>query len=161
MAVAFLLTDTLLPAAPVLGIILLVIFWMIVCMLDIGGLSALTDGEAPDITPNTPMHYFAAITVNVINLLFSVGTLLFRGQSWTMTVFGLLLFGQIARIGWYLLGMLVSFLTKWTGRLFSSLCGTVAYMAGFAGYVYWLVGKYDGFTMLVYGLSQSVGGGLR
>lgn len=159
--ISFILVDALLPGAPILGMILLIIFWMITCMLDIGGMRALTGGEMPDITPNTPMHHFASITTNVVNLLFSVGAFLFCNSGWSLHVLDLLLLSQIARLGWYLLGLITSFLTKWLGTKISSLCGTIAYMVGFVGYIYWLTGAYDGFTMLFYGLSQIIGGGLR
>ena len=161
--ILFLVLNSMLAAVPVLTVILLALFWMMVCMLDLGMASFLSGTKSH--IPNTPFHTTASIAANVTNLLFSVGAFLAKGvvagEFWATTVLAILVLSEVFRLTGLLLATGVSYLSKWTGKTLSSLCGTAVYLAGIGYYVYMLLAKYDGFTALVYGLSQVFGGGVR
>lgn len=160
---------------PVLGIIVIAVFFMLVAIIEQLNLKKLFANEKDD-TPALVKYIktFCSIAMNGLSFIIAAGCFLVNGAIENNTFFGgggwmdpflsIFLVEQAARVVIYLLAALFSWLFKKAGILAANISGTLAYIAGCVGYIY-LVFFMNGrgaeyLERLCYGISMVFGRGV-
>ena len=160
---------------PVLGVIVIGVFFMLVAIIEQLNLKKLVEEEKDD-TPALIKYVktFCSIAMNGLSFIIVTGSFLVNGAIENNTFFGgggwmdpflaIFLLEQVARVVIYLLAALFSWIFKKAGILVANIAGIIAYIAGCAGYIY-LVFFMNGrgleyLERLYYGISMVFGKGV-